>query len=274
MMIAFTGGKGGTGKTILAVNTAVALAKSGKKVTYIDCDADCPSSHFLVSAQTGDEREVRSFLPKIDDGRCIGCGECVRTCQFNSLYMPKGGAPGLMESLCSGCAACMLICPVKAISESYKVIGHTYSFDGYGVRFFSGRLKPSDPLTEKVVGAIKERAMEAKSDVYIVDTAAGAHCPVVAALEGCDKAIAVTEPTVFGEHDLGVISEVLNKMGIPFEVVLNRSTLSDRKVPSSLEIPYERKMMECYVDGVPFVERYPGHPISERITELARRLVG
>lgn len=37
-VIAFFGGKGGTGKTTVAVNTAVALAKEGQKVLIIDCD--------------------------------------------------------------------------------------------------------------------------------------------------------------------------------------------------------------------------------------------
>ena len=272
MIIGITGGKGGTGKTVIAVNTAVALAKLGKKVTYIDCDADCPSSHYIVGAELQNETKVYSFLPKIDREKCIKCGQCVKTCQFNSLYQPKEKPPVLVESLCSGCAACMIACPAGAISESSKIIGHTYSFEKYGVQFFSGKLNPSDPLTEKVVGAIKERALKNKSDIFIVDTAAGAHCQVVAALEDCEKAIAVTEPTLFGEHDLNVISEVLKKLNIPYEIIVNRSTISNRKINSILEIPYDKTMIDCYVQGIPIVEKYPEHPISQSLLDFAKRL--
>ncbi len=273
MIIGVTGGKGGTGKTVIAVNIAIALAKQGKKVTYVDCDADCPSSHFVSGGTIGEEREVCSFIPAIDNEKCIKCGKCVKTCQFNSLYQPKGKPPVLVESLCSGCSACMLACPAGAITESSKVTGHTYFFEKHGVKFFLGKLNPSDPLTEKVVGAIKERAFKNKSDIYIIDTAAGAHCQVVAALEGCQKAIAVTEPTLFGEHDLGVISQVLGKLNIPYEVIVNRSTLSNRKIKNVLEIPYDKAMIECYVEGAPIIEKYPEHPISGRLSGFAKRLI-
>jgi len=42
-VIGFHSGKGGVGKTFLAVNTAVALAASGKKVGLLDADVDCPN---------------------------------------------------------------------------------------------------------------------------------------------------------------------------------------------------------------------------------------
>ena len=273
MIIGVTGGKGGTGKTVLAVNLAVALAKEGKDVAYLDCDADCPSAHIIAGVELKDKTEVRSFLPRFIEDKCRRCGKCVEACEFNALYQLKGRVPTLVESLCSGCGACMVACPVGAIEESDKVIGWTYAAERHGVKFFSGELKPSEPLTEKIVDAVKQRGLAEKHDIVIVDTAAGAHCQVVCALEGCDKAIAVTEPTLFGEHDLKVISEVLEKLKIPYQVVLNRSTISDRKIKSSLEIPYDRNMVECYVEGVPIIKRYPEHQISKKISSFAKRLI-
>ena len=273
MIIGVTGGKGGTGKTVIALNLAIALAKLGKNVAYLDCDADCPSAHTLAGAELKEKIEVRSFLPRFLEDKCIKCGKCVKMCEFNALYQLKGKVPALMPSLCSGCGVCMLACPFGAIEESSKVIGWTYTSEKYGVRFFSGELKPSEPLTEKIVDAVKQRGLEKDYDVVIVDTAAGAHCQVVCALEGCDKALAVTEPTFFGEHDLEVISEVLAKLDIPYQVILNRSDISDRKTDSSLQIPYDKTMIDCYVEATPIVERHPDHPTSKKISAFAKELI-
>ncbi len=273
MIIGVTGGKGGTGKTVVAVNLAIAIAKEGKSVAYLDCDADCPSSHMIAGAERGGKEEVRSFVPEIKADKCIHCGVCVEKCEFNALYQLKGNPPSLVNSLCSGCGTCKLACPSKAIEESSKVIGWTYETSKYGVRFYSGELKPSEPLSEKIVDAVKGRGLAKEHDVVIIDTAAGAHCQVVCALEGCEKAVAVTEPTFFGEHDLKVISRVLEKLGIPYETIVNRSDISGREIESSLRIPYERKMLDCYIEGVPIVEKFPEHQISKDLTEYARRLI-
>jgi MinD superfamily P-loop ATPase len=273
MKVAVTGGKGGTGKTVLAVNLAFALARMGKKVAYLDCDADCPSAHLIASVELKGREDVRSFLPAFSGRKCTRCGKCVSVCEFNALYQLKGEVPALVPQLCSGCAACMVACPSEAISESSKLIGWTYAAKRGGVDFFSGELKPSEPVTEKIVDAVKQRGLAGNHEIMIIDTSAGAHCPVVCALEGCDKALAVTEPTFFGEHDLKVISEVLGKLEIPYEVVVNRSSISDKKIESSLQIPYDKVMLECYVDGIPIVEKHPEHPISKKIFSFAKRLV-
>jgi len=274
MIIGVTGGKGGTGKTVLAVNIAVALSKLGKKVTYIDCDADCPSAHMVLGTELENKEVVESFLPSFDEEKCKKCGKCVETCQFNSLYQIKDKVPTLVESLCSGCKACVVACPFDAINENKKTIGWTYKTEKYNVELFTGKLKPSDPLSEKMVEAVKERGFkEGKGEIFIIDTAAGAHCQVVRALEGCDKAVAVTEPTLFGIHDLKVISEVLGKMKIPYETVVNRSTISNRKVEGVMKIPYDRDLIDCYVEGVPIVEKLPEHQISKKISEFAKRLL-
>lgn len=85
MIIGVTGGKGGTGKTVFAVNLAIAVAELGKKVTYIDGDVDCPSSHFVFGVKRKGKQEVTSYLPKIDEEKCTHCGLCVK----NASIMPS-----------------------------------------------------------------------------------------------------------------------------------------------------------------------------------------
>jgi MinD superfamily P-loop ATPase len=275
MMIGVTGGKGGTGKTVVAVNLAVALARRGIRVTYLDCDVDCPSAHIVMGVKRKERRAVRSFVPTFNSKKCKKCGRCVSFCQVKALYQLPQKIPSLLEQICNGCKACVLACPFNAIAEGKKTVGWTYKAKRGGVELFCGELKPSEPLSEKVVDAVKERGMrEGKGEVVVVDTSAGAHCPVVRALEGCGRVIAVTEPTLFGIHDLKVISSVLKKLRIEYEVVVNRSTISERKIKNAvMQIPYDRVMMECYVKGTPIVESFPEHPISKEFFKLAESLI-
>ena len=54
MIIAIASGKGGTGKTTVAVNLAWTLANAGKPVQYLDCDVEEPNGHiFLKPKITG-----------------------------------------------------------------------------------------------------------------------------------------------------------------------------------------------------------------------------
>jgi len=274
--IAVTGGKGGTGKSIIAVNLAVALTKLGKKVTYLDCDADCPSANFLFSVNLKNKRTITSFIPKIiDNGKCVDCKDCVASCESKALFNVKGRAPLLLSHLCNGCKACKIVCPIGLIEDDEKVIGWTYYTEVNGIELFSGELKPSEPQSERIVSAVKERAeKEGSGEVYLIDSAAGAHCPVVAAVEDCDKALVITEPTLFGESDLGSISELLKSVNIPYEIIVNRSDISNKKISGNvLEIPYSKEMIECYTDGVPIVEKYPNHPISKKIIEFSKELI-
>jgi len=273
LIVGITGGKGGTGKTAIAVNLAVALADMGKKVRLIDCDVDCPGSHLILGAELGKKQEVLSFIPKFNPEKCMKCGLCVSRCETNSLYQIKGKPPSLVEQTCTGCKTCMLSCPHGAIEPGSKVVGWTYEGRKHGVEIFSGSLKPSEPYSEKIVDAVKARGLHHAPETVIIDTAAGTHCNVVAALEGCDKAFAITEPTLFGAHDLKTILSVLKKLDIKYELILNRSDISKKNMPKAdLNIPYSEEMVECYVEGTPIVKKYPSHPISKELRKLAERL--
>jgi len=48
MIISVASGKGGTGKTTIAVNLALALAKDKEKnVQFLDCDVEEPNAHLF-----------------------------------------------------------------------------------------------------------------------------------------------------------------------------------------------------------------------------------
>jgi len=56
----------------------------------------------------------RTYIPKTDLNKCIGCGTCVRVCPENAVKMVNG-KPKTDYNFCKGCGICAVECPVKAI---------------------------------------------------------------------------------------------------------------------------------------------------------------
>ena len=56
-------GKGGVGKTTVAVNLAVSLAKQGHAVGLLDADIDCPNAARAIGVTEPPEMEGNQFIP-------------------------------------------------------------------------------------------------------------------------------------------------------------------------------------------------------------------
>lgn len=262
MRIAITGGKGGTGKSTIATALAVELAKKSK-VLLADVDVDCPNDHIILDIDRKEVKKVMQLIPKWNFDRCIKCGKCSQVCKTNSIAQVKGKYPIFIPEQCSGCRACIISCPAKAISESKKEIGKIYFGSKYGIDLVSAELKLNEPISEFVVDASKEYIdkIEEKYDYILFDTSVGTHCDVISALTGCEMAIAVTEPTPLGAHDLELILKLLKILNIAGKIVLNRSDIGNEKIIQDLaekynveiiaKIPYKKEFFEKYSKGLP-----------------------
>ena len=277
-LIAVTGGKGGTGKSTIATALAAELGEQGR-VLLVDLDVDCPNDHLLCSAVPKKFRDVFSMVPEFDLEKCTKCGECAKVCHTNAILFVKLKFPVFFEDLCSGCSACQIACSkiAKAISVGSTKIGEITIAKPDAFDLLSGFLKVGCAESAPVVRAAKDEALKRQDDYdYIVfDTAPGAHCNVIAALLGVDIAIAVTEPTPLGAHDLGLILKLFEELKLRGGVVINKSTVGDKnevvdivsKYSSNVlaEVPYEDGIVSAYSHG-----RIIEH---EAISDLAKKVL-
>ncbi len=59
---------------------------------------------------------VRSFAPKVDQGLCIGCGQCQLYCPESTVLLTEEKNVLFDYRYCKGCGICANECPVNAIS--------------------------------------------------------------------------------------------------------------------------------------------------------------
>ncbi len=275
MKIAVTGGKGGTGKSTVATALAVELAKK-QKILLVDADVDCPNDHIILSLKLKKEKDIFQVKPVWDFKKCIKCGKCSKVCRANAILFIKDKYPIFVQDLCNGCTACILVCPAKAISRGKQQIGTILSGRKYNVDLFTGEMRIGYEEASPIVNALKKyiAKREKKYDHIIIDTAAGTHCNVISALMGCDLAIAVTEPTPLGAHDLDLILNLTKVLKIQSNIVLNRADIGKKELVTKIakkhntkiiaEIPYRKEILEQYSKGKPIKD--------ENIAEIIRKI--
>ncbi len=256
-------GKGGTGKTTIAVNLALALVSSSLQVQLLDCDVEEPNAHLFLKPRIERTKTVGIPVPEIDLSRCSFCGYCAEVCSFKALAVFSEQVMVLPE-LCHGCGSCAYLCPEKAIAEKDRSIGVVENGKAGDILFSHGKLNPGEAMSPPLINAVKK---EARNDMLtIIDAPPGTSCPVVTSVGGADYCLLVTEPTPFGLNDLDLAFQMIKKMGIPAGVVINRSDLGDSGVelycqennlPVVMKIPFTRKVAELYARGEAAVEFLP-----------------
>jgi len=260
MIVAVASGKGGTGKTSVSVNLALSI----ENAQLLDCDVEEPNAHLLLKPKITHTEPVYRPVPSIKEEVCTHCGKCAAFCQYNALLTTSQKVMVFPE-LCHGCGGCLLVCPNNALVEKKYRIGRVREGLKDSLKIVWGELLIGEAMAVPLIREVKKR-MERSRNI-VLDAPPGTSCPVIETVKGADFCLLVTEPTPFGLHDLQIAVSVLEEMGIPYGVVVNRAGLGNKKVyeyckqkniPILLEIPYQREIAELYAMGIPFSLKLPG----------------
>ena len=277
MTIAVASGKGGTGKTSVAVGLAWILAESGVRTTYIDCDVEEPNGHIFLDPAIDSMEDVAVPVPVVDAERCDLCGRCAEFCAYNALACLKDRVL-VFPDICHGCGGCAIVCPRDAIGESPQPVGVVERGRSGAVGFLQGRLLVGAALAVPIIRRLKHLVPD--DGVTILDAPPGTSCPVIETLRGVDRVLLVAEPTPFGMSDLTLAVGGVREMKLPLDVVINKSGLGDGRVRDYCrdegievlaEIPNDRAIAEAYARGAIPAAEIPD--VSAIMESLAAKLV-
>jgi MinD superfamily P-loop ATPase len=255
MKIAIASGKGGTGKTTVSTNLAIASVRRGLRVAYVDCDVEEPNGHIFLKPRITSSKAIGRLHPKVDEAKCTHCGLCGEICQYSAIVC-IGEKVLVYPDLCHACSGCTQVCRPGAITEVMHETGKVESGMAGTIRFVQGSLHVGEAMSTPLIRQVKGET--GREDLGILDCPPGTSCPVIESVRGADVVLLVTEPTPFGLNDLNLAVEMVQSLHLPLAVVINRAGIGDRKTQDYCEskgiaiwaeIPDDRRVAEAYSGG-------------------------
>ena len=224
-------GKGGTGKTSVTASFAV-LAE---RPVIADCDVDAADLHLILAPGFRERHEFRAGHEAIiRPEKCIACGACLRLCRFDAVRTDTGRNGECTFAIdpvaCEGCGVCVRFCPEQAIDFPERICGEWLVSDTRCGPMVHARLGVAAENSGKLVSIVRQEARRIAEQnghpLVIVDGPPGIGCPVIASVTGASLVLAVTEPTVSGEHDLERVLSLTRHFRIPTTVCVNKWDLN------------------------------------------------
>jgi len=266
MRIAIASGKGGTGKTTLAVNLALRAAEEAS-VLLMDLDVEEPNSGVFVKGELLDQQRMFRMVPHWDKETCSQCGKCPSLCNFNAI-LKLGERIMVLPELCHSCYACSELCPTGALPMQQESLGMLSSCKLGALSFVEGKLDIGVEMASPLISQSIQHADDnyASCAYQILDCPPGTSCSMINATKTADFVILITEPTPFGLYDLSLAVDTMRHLGKPFGVVVNRHGIGNddvygyceaEQIPILASIPNLRKIAELYSRGEVLIDTVP-----------------
>ncbi len=219
-------GKGGTGKTSLTA----AFAHLASDHVICDLDVDAPDLHLILRPDhTVSQDFFSGYAASVIKDKCQSCGLCADMCRFGAVS--DAPVPEISPLKCEGCRVCAAFCPANAIAFEPKHCGQWYLSETRFGPMVHARLFPGEENSGKLVTLLKQQAKrlaeEKGRSLILSDGPPGIGCPVISSLSGASLAVAVTEPTPSGLHDLERVIELCGYFRIPAGVIVNKADLNE-----------------------------------------------
>jgi len=257
LIISVASGKGGTGKTTVAV----CLALAAEYCQFIDYDVEAPNADIFLKPEIKNIKKVTIKQPYFLTGTGMDFSKCAQFCHYNALAV-IGSEVIFYPELCHGCGGCILVGPEGAVREKDVDVGEVAKgFTGPGIDFLKGNLTPGSMRTTTVQGELEK--MLNKKELVIIDSPPGNSCSMVMSVKNSDYCILVTEPTPYGFNDLVISMEVLDGLKIDYGVIINRDGIGDSSVEDYcrdknikllIKIPNSIEIAKCYSKGGTLVD--------------------
>lgn len=239
--------RGGTGKSNLTANLAVALASSGKRVAVVDTDIQSPGIHMLFGLEDTDG------LKTLNDYLWERCAIRETAREVTPASLEGGGQVWLVPS------------SLKA-SEIAKVLR-----EGYDVGL----------LNDGFQDLIDELAL----DYLLIDTHPGLNEETLLSIAISDELVVLLRPDRQDFQGTAVTVEVAQKLGVKrLVLVLNKvlPIVAERGFAAEVErtyaapvlglLPESPDLLELGSGGL-FTVRFPDHPLSAELRRVAAQLL-
>ncbi|SHF69875.1 MinD superfamily P-loop ATPase, contains an inserted ferredoxin domain [Caldanaerobius fijiensis DSM 17918] len=273
MELTVISGKGGTGKTTIAL----ALSELAKDAVKTDCDVDAPNLYLFYDGR--DVKKEYFYGEKkavIDKKFCTDCKECEKVCQFDAI---KDGIVNPFK--CEGCGVCTLVCPQKAIGLKEEKTADVYITQTNKGIISRAQMEVGSEGSGKLITQLRSNARKFSDEntLIIIDGSPGIGCPVISSITGSDAVLIVTEPTQSGLEDFVRVMELCRHFGVLTLVCINKYDINE-KVAEEIEgfcrendvyligkIPYDDTVMKSINELKPIVY-YEGSKANQAIRQM------
>lgn len=256
MDIAILSGKGGTGKTLISTNLALAFEAFAENIALLDCDVEAPNSYLFIKPSKVAVEDISILAPDVfEQTKCNACGKCVDFCHFNALAL-IGGVVKLFPELCHACGGCTIICPTQAVIEQKRIIGKIKQGKNKHLKIVYGELKTGEGgMSPRLIAEVKNRKIQGYN---ILDAPAGTACPAVETAKDADYCLLIAEPTPFGFNDFKLMVEVVRKLKKKIAVIINKAEQRQdivknwcfkNKINIIGELPLDKKIAQLNADA-------------------------